>query len=255
MSISQLRSRNTILCSTSVLCIAGGFHVAEDPNHGSFCFASMPQKMNREISRCWKVDSFSFDWPSFPHSSSHRHPLKIPVVLVCHHVSTSSPPETAGWQARASGAKAGRVGGMRPYYDIERASQYRAWRLMKHSTKEFQTMIPQVGLGFSLQPFYTNFLPVISTVICIDKMAESVVVRPIPNYSWVSDERYDQVPCQHYIIERIKCTSEFRAAMPRVQMTIPGNLHLTFLLNGYSIIQLGIKTANLENLETRYLYL
>jgi len=115
MSISQLRSRNTILCSTSVLCIAGGFHVAEDPNHGSFCFASMPQKMNREISRCWKVDSFSFDWPSFPHSSSHRHPLKIPVVLVCHHVSTSSPPETAGWQARASGAKAGRVGGMRPY--------------------------------------------------------------------------------------------------------------------------------------------
>ena len=28
----------------SVLCIAGGFHVAEDPNHGFFCFASMPQK-------------------------------------------------------------------------------------------------------------------------------------------------------------------------------------------------------------------
>src|SRR6267378_4474489 len=36
----------------SVLCIAGGFHVAEDPNHGFFCFASMPQKMNRAISRC-----------------------------------------------------------------------------------------------------------------------------------------------------------------------------------------------------------
>ena len=44
-------------------------------------------------------------------------------------------------------------------------------------------MIPQVGLGFSLQPFYTNFLPVIITVICIDKMAESVVVRPILNDS------------------------------------------------------------------------
>jgi len=159
MSISQLRSRNTILCSTSALCIAGGFHVAEDPNHGSFCFASMPQKMNREISRCWKVDSFSFDWPSFPHSSSRRHPLKIPVVPVCHQVSTSSLPETAGWQARTSGAKAGRLGGMRPY------------------------MIPH-------QPFYTNFLPVISTVICIDKMTESVIVHPILNDSWDSDERW-----------------------------------------------------------------
>ena len=26
----------------SVLCNAGGSHVAEDPNHGFFCFASMP---------------------------------------------------------------------------------------------------------------------------------------------------------------------------------------------------------------------
>src|SRR6266404_585177 len=42
-----------------------------------------------------------------------------------------------------------------------------------HSTKEFRTMMPQVGLGFSLQPFYTDFHPAISTVICIDKMAES----------------------------------------------------------------------------------
>jgi hypothetical protein len=45
----------------------------------------------------------------------------------------------------------------------------------------------------------------------------------------------------------------FRAAMPRV-MTIPGKLHLTFLLNGYSIIHLGIKTASLEK-ETWYFFM
>jgi hypothetical protein len=79
----------------SVLCIAGGFHVAEDPNY-------MSQKMNRAISRYWKVDSFPFDWPSFPRSSSRHHPLNIPVVPVYHHVSTSSLPETA---ARGKGRK------------------------------------------------------------------------------------------------------------------------------------------------------
>ena len=38
--------------------------------------------------RGWKVDSFLFDWPSFPHSSSSRHLLMIPVVTVYHHVLT-----------------------------------------------------------------------------------------------------------------------------------------------------------------------
>ena len=45
----------------SLLCMAGGFRVAEDSNYGCFCFASMPQKMNRAISRYLKVDSFPFE--------------------------------------------------------------------------------------------------------------------------------------------------------------------------------------------------
>ena len=57
------------------------------------CLKEM-SKMNRAIWRCWKVDGFLFDWPSFPHSSSRRHLLMIPVVPVCHHVSTLSHPET-----------------------------------------------------------------------------------------------------------------------------------------------------------------
>ena len=104
------------------------------------------------ISRCRKVDSFPFDWPSFPRSSNRHHPLKILVVPVYHHISTSSLPETAGWQARISGARAGRFGGMRPYYDIERAITSQS---VEHgdrwNTAQRNPVIPQVGLGFSLQ--------------------------------------------------------------------------------------------------------
>jgi hypothetical protein len=46
--------------------------------------------------------------------------LMIPVVPVYHHVSTSSLPK----KRVSKRAKAGRLGGgMRPYYDIERACQ------------------------------------------------------------------------------------------------------------------------------------
>jgi hypothetical protein len=47
--------------------------------------------------------------------------LMIPVVPVYHHASTPSLPESAGWQARTSVAKAGRLSG--GIYDIERACQ------------------------------------------------------------------------------------------------------------------------------------
>ena len=123
MSVSQLRLWPSILCSTpsvfrAVHCrwISPGWRFTLFPTTVSLALQACPKelsKTNRAIWRCWKVDGFLFHWPSFPHSSSRRQLLMIPVVPVYHHVLTSSLPETAGWQARTSRAKAGRLGDRR----------------------------------------------------------------------------------------------------------------------------------------------
>ncbi len=90
MPVSQLRLWPSILCSTpsvfrAVHCrwIAPGRRFTLVQTTASLalqaCLKEM-SKMNRAIWRCWKVDGFLFDWPSFPHSSSRRHLLMIPFI-------------------------------------------------------------------------------------------------------------------------------------------------------------------------------
>src|ERR1700740_281374 len=54
---------------------------------------------------------------------------------------------------------------------------------MKHNTKEFRTMIPQVGLGFTLQHQLSSSYKYCHLHSNIDKIVEPVVVRPILNDS------------------------------------------------------------------------
>ena len=120
--------------------------------------------MNRAIWRCWKVDSFLFDWPSFLHSSSHRHLLTIL-------------PETAG----------GRLGGgMRPYYiwhgkslSVEHGDW---WNINCTAQRNSEARYLRSGWASAFSKCTPNFLPAINT--------ESVKLRfavcCLSNSKWLS---------------------------------------------------------------------
>jgi len=160
----------------SVLCIAGGLHLAEDspwsqPRLLWLC-KHAPKKSRKWTERCGVVEK-----PMAFCLIDHLFRISVAVVICWwfrqHHVLSLDfiTSRNAGWQARTSGAKAGRFdGGMRPYFARSR-------------------------------PFYTNFLPAISTVIWIESTfimgrswinfrSQKNVFGPILNESEESVQRY-----------------------------------------------------------------